>query len=383
MRSLRIFAVALSLAGAALACSKDPPATAKSDLDAAAAKPQKFEPDPLGELPTVDTSESLGTMPTAPPPVAASAAPSSTASGAPSGSSKAKALASGAPASPATPTVTSTVKLLDPGQPPRQKLRYKFKVGQNETVTLDMAMGASVDLGAGQRQEQKLPMIRVMLAVEPKSVSPEGDLKYAYRLVSTEVVADPQTPPQLAAAMKSGLEGMRGLSGTALVSARGITKDSTFESPPNATAQTAQMMEQIKQTARELAAPFPEEEVGKGAKWEKNSKVESQGQKATQKETYTLVDLSGETGRVDVVIVQSSPGGSLSAPGIPAGSGVKIENMNANGKGTSSFDLARLAPMSQLDAATTMSLVGEKDGATQRLKMIMKVGLKVSGAKQQ
>ena len=378
MRSLRIFAVALALSAAALACSKDPPATATSDLDAAL-KPQKFEPDPLGELPPVDSSESLGDMPTT---TATVASPAPSASAIPSASGKGKTLASTTAPSPATPTVTSTVKLLDPGQPPRQKLRYKFKVDQNENVTMDMAMGASVDLGAGQRQEQKLPLIRVVLGVEPKSISPEGDLKYAYHLLSTEVVADPQTPPQLAAAMKGGIEGMRGLSGTAVISPRGITKDSTFDSPPNASSQTAQMMEQIKQTARELAAPFPEEEVGKGAKWEKSSKVELQGQKATQRETYTLVDLAGDTGKVDVVITQSSPGGALSAPGIPAGSGVKIESMNANGKGTTSFDLTRLAPTSQLDAATTMSLVGQKDGETQRLKMVMKVALKLSGAKQ-
>jgi hypothetical protein len=140
------------------------------------------------------------------------------------------------------------------------------------------------------------------------------------------------------------------------------------------------MVEQIRQTTRDLATPLPDEEVGKGAKWEKTTKVENGGQKAAQKETYTLVDLTGDTGKIEVVVVQNAPGGAVQAPGIPAGAGIRIENMVSNGKGTSGFDLNRITPTSALDAVTTMLLIADRNGQTERAKMTMKVTLRLSGA---
>ncbi|WP_198104591.1 DUF6263 family protein, partial [Clostridioides difficile] len=80
--------------------------------------------------------------------------------------------------------------------------------------------------------------------------------------------------------------------------------------PQGASPQTEQMLEQIRQQTRDIAAPFPEEEVGKGAKWERTTKAENAGQKAQQKETYTLVDLTGDTGKIEFVVVQNTPGGA-------------------------------------------------------------------------
>ena len=117
----------------------------------------------------------------------------------------------------------------------------------------------------------------------------------------------------------------------------------------------------------------------KGAKREKITKVENAGQKAAQKETYTLVDLSGDTGKIDVVVLQNAPGGAVQAPGIPAGAGIRIENMVSNGKGTTAFDLNRITPTSALDAVTTMLLLADRGGQTEKAKMTMKVTLRLSG----
>ena len=353
-----------------LACSKDSDKTSIKDIGDADTKPHKFEPDPLGTIPPMDTSE--------PPPVAV--APTVTASGSPSAaSSAASPKSSAAVAASGTPSVSAAVKLLAPGEAPRKKLRYKFKVGQTEIATMDMQTGYAVEAGPDSEPEKKLPMVRFKIVIEPKSVSPEGDLKYEYRLVSADVVENPQVPPQLAGALKQMMAGLKGLSGTGVVSARGINKESTFSAPQGASPQTEQMIEQIRQTTRDLAAPLPEEEVGKGAKWEKITKVENAGQKAAQKETYTLVDLTGDTGKIDVVVLQNAPGGAVQAPGIPAGAGIRIENMVSNGKGTTAFDLNRITPTSALDAVTTMLLLADRGGQTEKAKMTMKVTLRLSG----
>ncbi len=366
-----VFAV---VASGTFACSKDSDKTTIKDLGDADL-PHKFEPDPLGTIPPMDTSD--------PPPVA-TVAPTATASasGAASAASSAAPKSSVAVAAsgvPGTPSVSAAVKLLAPGEAPRRKLRYKFKVGQTEIATMDMQTGYAVEAGADSEPEKRLPMVRFKIAIDPKSVSPEGDLKYEYRLISADVVENAQVPPQLAAALKQMMAGLKGLAGTGVVSARGINKESTFSAPQGASAQTEQMIEQIRQTTRDLAAPLPDEEVGKGAKWEKLTKVENAGQKASQKETYTLVDLTGETGKIEVVVVQNAPGGAVQAPGIPAGAGIRIENMISNGKGTTTFDLGRITPTSALDAVTTMNLLADRAGQTERAKMTMKVTLRLSG----
>jgi hypothetical protein len=370
MHSRFAAAILVLAAFAPLACSKEESkSTATSDLDAAAPK-KRFEPDPLGTVPPMDTSEPE------PPPAVASAMPSGSgaplASAAPS-SSAAKGAAGGAPGG-SSATTQATVRLIDPGAEPRAKLRYKFKVGQSEMVQLDLQTTATVEAG-GQQQQQKIPLIRIGLAIDPKSISPEGDLRYEYRVVATDIANDPSAPQQFVMPLRMGLEGMKGVTGWAIISPRGITKDAGFPAPRGASQQTTQIMEQIKQTARELATPFPDEAIGKGAKWEKTTKVDAREAKATQKETYTLVDLGGDKGKVEVVTNLTSPGAKNS------GEPIRLEGMTSTGKGGSAFDLARIAPTSTLDATTVMNLIAtDENGDAQKLKMTTRGIVKVAPA---
>jgi hypothetical protein len=363
-----------------VACSKDSDTVAIKDIGDADL-PHKFTPDPLGTIPPMDTSDPAPmAIASAAPPASAAASGSARASASAAPKASAAAAASAAPA--AAPNVMATVKLLSPGDAPRKKLRYKFKVGQQEFATLDWQNAISIEAGAQSQPEKKVPMVRFKIQIDPKSVSPEGDMKYEYRLVATDVAESPTVAPQLAAALKQFLGGLRGLSGTGTISARGITKDSSFTPPADGNEQTDQLAEVVRLTMSDIATAFPDEEVGKNAKWEKSMKVDSPGAnaKAVAKETYTLVDLTGDTGKVEVVLLQNAPGGTSALPGIPSNAGIRVESFVANGKGTSGFDMVRLVPATSTDLVSTVFLVADRNGQTEKAKMITKVTARLTGS---
>jgi hypothetical protein len=347
------------------ACNKNDPSSGGS----AASKPH-IAPDDSSPLLDPNVPNFLASAqpdePEAPP------SPSSSAS---SASSAAVALP------PATTAPKGDLKLLDPGQPPRQKLRYRFKVGQTETFAMDVKIAAGVEVGQNRQPEMPLPVVRISVGVSPKSVSPEGDLHYDYRIVGVDVVSDQGVPADVSQTFKKKLGMMPSFSGTAVVSDRGVTKEVTFNAPEGGNPQVMQFLEQLRQTVRELAPPFPEEEVGRGAKWERTGKVVTQTGTVSQIQDYTLSALNADVGTLDIALKQTAPPQTLGGPDSPFGADVKLEKLDTTGKGSSTFDLGHLIPKSDVNATTIMVFSGNgEDGQVQRMKMTLKLGVKIGAA---
>jgi hypothetical protein len=278
-----------------------------------------------------------------------------------------------------------TMKLLDRGSPPRRRLRYAWRIGQSEALTMDLRTSATTQEGDAMQPEIDLPPVHVVLAIKPQSVSPEGDLAYAWRVTSTAVAAAPGTPSSLADGMRSEVAAIAHLSGTAAVTSRGLAKGVSFDvaSLSDASA-SGQMVEQIRQTLRDIAAPFPDEEVGNGARWEKLSQLASRDERITQSETFTLVELAGDTrdrGSLDDMLAQTAPPQPLLGSGGPSGGQARIESMLASGDGKTRFDLSRLIPQTKFEGTTTMVVSGHSraDDARQ-MTMIMRVAIVLTGS---
>jgi hypothetical protein len=142
---------------------------------------------------------------------------------------------------------------------------------------------------------------------------------------------------------------------------------------------TGQMVEQVRQTLRDLAAPFPDEDVGVGGRWEKLSQLASRDAIVTQTETFTLSELRGDTGALEDVLAQTAPPQALAAPGAAS---ARLESMLASGSAKTRFDLGRLVPSNTFDGTTTMVVSGHAAGdSTRRMTMIMRVGIALSGSK--
>jgi hypothetical protein len=308
------------------------------------------------------------------PPVASSAA---SAVEAPGTSAESPA---GTAAKPSTQHASpgSTMKLLESGQEPRRKLRYAWRLDQKERLAMDLRTTAST--GAAGTNEVPLPSVHIAMDIDPKSVGTDGDLRYAWRVTSAKTDARDETPSDVTEGMRVEVAGIARLSGTAVVTSRGLTKEVTVDPGSAVDAVAAsQMAEQVIQTLRDVAAPLPDEEVGVGARWRKLSQLDERDARVTQTETFRLADLQGDKGALADTLAQTAPPQALRAPAASPGARARMESMLASGNAKVRFDLSRLVPQTTFDGTTTMVLSGDTARTT---KMVMRVFIAIAGSRQ-
>jgi hypothetical protein len=246
---------------------------------------------------------------------------------------------------------------------------------------MDLRTSASRELGGARDPDIPLPPVRIAVAVEPNDVTPEGDLEYAWHVTSASVTVASDASSAFAGAMRTEVSAIEELSGTARVTARGLTTRIAISSESVVdSGGTGQMVEQVRQTLRDVAAPLPEEAVGRGARWEKLSQLTAKDARVTQTETFTLVELAGDRGAVDDVLAQTALPQPLAAPGQPPGTQARMESMLVSGAAKTHFDLSRLVPQTTFDGTTTMVVSGQSPGErTRQMTLVMRVGIVLTG----
>jgi hypothetical protein len=274
----------------------------------------------------------------------------------------------------------AAIRLLVPGKPPRHKLRYAWRRKQAETLTIDLKTTASTESEGERPPEIPLPAVHIVVAIAPSDVTSDGDLHYAWHVTATDVIVTPASPPELADGMRAEVAAIARLSGEATVTSRGVAREITVEPASIIDAgATGQMVEQVRQTLRDLAAPFPEEEVGVGGRWEKLSQLASRDAIVTQTETFQLSEVRGDTGTLQDVLAQTAPPQALAAPGAAS---ARLESMLASGASKMRFDLGRLVPSNTFDGTTTMVVSGHSPGDNaRRMTMVMRVAIALTGSK--
>jgi hypothetical protein len=286
--------------------------------------------------------------------------------------------ASGAGTSDSKPAVASggpSAKLLEAGAEPRKALRLHPKLGDKQTLTLNIKTDMEMKMGDTPGPAMKLPAIILSLDTTIKDVSAEGDITYEIVLADVKLGDEEGAAPEVVAAMKSAFEGAKGLAGTGTVTDRGVNKGTKFEVPAGADAQVRQAVEQMKESFSQLTTPLPEEAVGVGAKWEAKRDMKSQGMTMQQTETYQLAAMDGDRLTLKNTIGQTAPKQKVENPAMP---GVKLdlEKMSGTGSGDAVWDLGRLLPSSggaELKSEQAMSI----NAGGQKQPMTMKLDVKV------
>jgi hypothetical protein len=294
------------------------------------------------------------------------------------------------------PPPPAILTLLSAGRPPRRKLRYTWRTDQREELTIDLrtvaASAASPsfapkpasDDDAGDARAPNpgpyiplAPPVHIVVDVDPTGVGPDEDLRYAWRVVSAGTSPAPGTTAQVAEGMRAEVAAIEHLSGTGHVSSRGMGADVMIDPASlGDSGGTGQMVEQVQQTLREVAAPFPEEEVGLGARWQKISQLAAKDARVTQTETFMLHDLKGNGGTLDDTLAQTA-GGPRAIPGAQE----RIESMLVSASAKTRFDQTRLVPQTRFESTTTMVLSGPTAGdKTGPVTMVLRVEILLAGA---
>ena len=247
-----------------------------------------------------------------------------------------------------------------------------------------MDLRTTASTGAAGTTEVPLPSVHIAMDIDPKSVTTDGDLQYTWRVASATTDARDETPSDVKEGMRVEVAGIARLSGGAVVTSRGLSKDVTLDPGSGVDAVAgSQMAEQVIQTLRDVAAPLPDEEIGVGARWRKLSQLDERDARVTQTETFRLADLQGDKGTLSDTLAQTAPPQALRAPAASPGARARMESMLASGEAKVRFDVSRLVPQTTFDGTTTMVLSGPSTGdAARATKMVMRVFIAIAGSRQ-
>ena len=234
---------------------------------------------------------------------------------------------------------------------------------------MEMKMAMATEVGDQKQPETQLPATISRMTIEPKDVSPDGDLHYEFELDQFEIKSEPGTNPMIVNAMKQQAGNMKGMKGSATVTSRGIFKDAQFTPPPGMDPKVSQFMETMKDSMNQMSAPLPENPVGVGAVWQMTTPIDTPVMKLSQVVTYTLTDVQGDTVKLDVAIEQSAPEQEIKAPGAPAGTEIVMDSLESSGVGTLEVHMTSLVPTSEMNMTTTTAMTtgGQKIKATMRM----------------
>ena len=282
-------------------------------------------------------------------------------------------------ATPDTKAAASAVqvRLLEPGAEPRTALRLHPKPDDKQTVSMNLKIAMGMGTGDAPAQTMKLPAITLAMDTTVKSVSPEGDIGYETVMGDTTVAEEAGGMPGMADMMKTSLAGLKGLSGTGILSSRGISKAADFKLPSGTAPQVSQAFPQVKDSFSMLGVPLPEEPVGTGAKWEVKRTIKSQGITLDQTETYQLVSLEGQRLTLKSTIAQRAANQKIQSPAMPTMK-VDLTKLTGTGTGETTADLGQLMPIAgTVDVHTDTSMATTMNGQQQNMSVKTDMNLKM------
>jgi hypothetical protein len=270
-----------------------------------------------------------------------------------------------------------TVTVLEAGQEPRKPLRYAFKKAA-ETTLMDMKMELQITGLGAQSPKVTMPTIRMTFDMKPQSVDADGTLTSQMEMKKVDILADKQISADMKDKLAKEMNQFVGLKGRTVVTSRGVTKEATVEVPPGASQSAQQLMDSIKDSLRNMSSPFPEEAVGKGAKWEVKTVVAGV-MTIVETATYTLKDVSDKTATFDIAVQQTAPPQPMKPTmPLPKGTTMSLKSHEAKGKGDKKISLDRVTPVSNLKINSKSEMeVAVPQGDRQRIGLSMTLELAV------
>jgi hypothetical protein len=234
------------------------------------------------------------------------------------------------------------VKLLEPGAEPRRELRYRYDKGRVERARLISGTGLTMEVGGQKLDLPAMPDLEMNAKIRIVDLLASGSARR--QLVIDKVdLKQGGIDPSLRDDVEQALARLEGLKGRDLIDARGFIHELKLEKV-QARPELRQFLESMQQALGQMGAPFPEEAVGKGARWQIETKVTQQGLELRQSATYELIELDGDKGLTKMALQQRSPPGAVNPPGLPPGVQAELLSLDSRGNGELRFDLGRMVP---------------------------------------
>jgi hypothetical protein len=238
-----------------------------------------------------------------------------------------------------------TVRLVTAGAEPRAPIAYALTKGATVPfgMALDMTMGVKTSSRAVQ--PTAIPRLALGLDLTTTDVDASGDAHVDAKL--TRAAAEPKGAEQeaMAKALDPALAALRGFSMSYRVGPTGRIHDLVAKAPPDAPQGAQQVLGGVSQSFESMVAPLPSEPVGVGARWRVVTRVTAAGPDLLQLATYTLASRDGQSLGLDVTLTQVAASDVVKTPGMPDTVTARLKSFRSSGKGSTTVDLASVAPI--------------------------------------
>ena len=271
------------------------------------------------------------------------------------------------------------VKLISAGAAPRSALRYAVAADAKEHMDMNMNMSMSMDMGGMSVPAIAVPGVKIGADLAVTAVSPAGDLTYTMGF--TGVIVEAGADPAIAAQLQGMSDFMKTVTGSVTLSNRGVVRTANLDLGKLANSEFAQILGSTSETLKNVTTPFPEEEVGVGARWEVRQALESGGVKMYQKTEFELVAIDGKTATLKTTVEQTAPPQSVSNPAMPSGAEIQLQKMTGTGSGALTVRLNGLVPTSNVNMESTMVMQIDFGGETRQMSATTSLKMSVAPGK--
>jgi hypothetical protein len=257
---------------------------------------------------------------------------------------------------PAAATVNSAkLELLDAGAEPRRELKFRPIVNTKQTMTMTMDMAMEMKIGETPLPKTPIPKMVMKIDALVNQVDPSGDIHCSFGYGDIQVVAQPDTSPEMLAAMKKSLKSLVGIKLDLVIGSDGQLKRKNLILPKTIDPTMKKMLEQFDRSMEQLSTQLPTGMVGLGARWRTNDAIQVSGIQFVQTATYKIVELNDTGMTVETQISQSAPPQDLAIPGASKDLKGRITSIVSGGEGRYVMLFNSLLPISGKSSTLTDS----------------------------
>lgn len=243
-----------------------------------------------------------------------------------------------------------TVHVLNPGQEPRQALRWNVQPGFEQKVSATVASSIEA-LIAVMMVRAPLYAVSYELSLRAKSLADDGSLHVEVTVdratANLEGVGDAERAKQIETALGT----LGKVRGRYVLGPRGQVTGAQLDIPPNAAGIAREMIDNVRWAFVQMTPVFPEEPIGQGAKWTVHQGIEQGGVRVNQLATIEMVKRDGKRVELGLDIQQSAAPQSFENAGTMRTLDLTVLKGIASGSLT--WDLGELAPQhARIEAET-------------------------------
>jgi len=270
------------------------------------------------------------------------------------------------------------VRLLDAGGEPRSPLRYALETGR--TSALEMGLTMTIELAQGARNvpSQKIPRIATLLDLTTAAAPTGGALGVEAVVRGVAIAEDAGLPQQVADKLLPHLQGIQGLTLGYLVTPEGRVRQAAARMPGKKGGPADATLQQMSQSLESMIAPFPDEAVGVGARWEVVARFDSSGTELLQWSTFELRERDEAGAHLGLEVLQAAARAEVSPPNLPPDVTARLVDFGSRGAGESRVDFTTPAPrVASMKVDSTMTLEVSQAGGTPGPRTSMKSSMLV------